>query len=137
MLIEITKDNLPKTKNQLKNMIIDAIKKPAFQTHNDIKISINGTCLQGYITCPFEKLVETFGNPMTGDFDKTDAEWNITFDDGTIATIYNWKNGKNYCGDEGQEIAEITDWNIGGNSKNACAEVYSAVFQQPYGIGME
>ena len=117
-------------------MIIE-IKKPAFQTHNDIKISINGTCLQGYITCPFKKLVETFGNPMTGDFDKTDAEWNITFDDGTIATIYNWKNGKNYCGDEGQEIEEITDWNIGGYSRNACVEVYSAVFKQPYGIGME
>ena len=34
-------------------------------------------------------------------------------------TLYNWKNGKAYLGNEGQDIEDITDWNIGGKSKEA------------------
>jgi hypothetical protein len=90
-----------------------------FRTHNDLHVDINGTCLRGYKHATYAKLVDTFGPPTTGDDYKTDVEWHLLFRDGTVATIYNWKNGPAYCGDAGTPIEELTDWNIGGNSGNA------------------
>jgi len=75
----------------------------------------NGTCLQGYLTATYEVLVSKLGDPSDGYDDyKSDAEWHLEFEDGSVATIYNWKNGKNYCGDEGLSLEEITEWHIGG-----------------------
>jgi hypothetical protein len=100
-------------------------------THNDKheNINTNLTHLQGAITCTFAQLVATFGNPMKDGFDdyKSDAEWEVQFEDGTVATIYNYKNGKNYCGDQGQEVWEITQWNIGGHVPDAVGNVRQAV----------
>jgi len=90
-----------------------------FHTHNDLHVDINGTCLRGYKHATYAQLVDTFGPPTTGDDYKTDVEWHLLFPDGTVATIYNWKNGPAYCGDAGTPIEELTDWNIGGNSGNA------------------
>jgi len=79
-----------------------------------------GTYLQGHIDTTYENIVSVLGKQHhNGDDYKTDAEWNIKFEDGTIATLYNWKNGKNYCGDEGCELEDITEWNIGGHSPRA------------------
>ena len=79
-----------------------------------------GTYLQGHIDTTYENIVSVLGKQHhNGDDYKTDAEWNIKFKDGTIATLYNWKNGKNYCGDEGLDIEDITEWNIGGHSPRA------------------
>ena len=83
----------------------------------------NGTHLQGYITADYFKLVKLFGEPGCGDDYKTDAEWSVKFDDGTIATIYNWKNGKNYCGSDGQAVESIRNWNVGGFNSNAVARI--------------
>ena len=33
-----------------------------------------------------------------------------------VATIYNWKNGKNYLGAQGLKTEDILIWNIGGES---------------------
>ena len=100
-----------------------------FETHNDNpKVedeACNGTCLQGEITASYEDLVEAFGEPTEGDEYKTDAEWCVKFADGTIATVYNWKNGLNYCGPaEGTQTRKITDWHIGGFSLDAVARVH-------------
>jgi len=79
-----------------------------------------GTYLQGHIDTTYENIVSVLGKQHhNGDDYKTDAEWNIKFEDGTIATLYNWKNGKNYCRDEGLDIEDITEWNIGGHSPRA------------------
>lgn len=79
-----------------------------------------GTHLQGHIDTTYENIVSVLGKQHhNGDDYKTDAEWNIKFEDGTIATLYNWKNGKNYCRDEGLDIEDITEWNIGGHSPRA------------------
>lgn len=88
-----------------------------YKTHNDKNISCNMTCLQGYIKADYNKLVELFGEPTEGDGYKIDAEWMLEFEDGTVATIYNWKNGRNYCGHEGDPVEIITDWHIGGHNK--------------------
>lgn len=96
-------------------------------THNDTFIEVNGTHGQGQIPCSYTTLVKTFGEPFTAFMDKVDAEWTIRFEDGTVATIYNWKNGKNYMGAEGLELSEIGIWNIGGFSKKAVEAVNNAV----------
>jgi major membrane immunogen (membrane-anchored lipoprotein) len=77
--------------------------------------NIDMSSLQGYIETSYADLVGCFGL-HDDDYDdyKSDANWTITFADGVVATIYNWKNGKNYCGEEGLELADITHWHIGG-----------------------
>ena len=83
-------------------------------------VEINGTSLMGRIEADYAELVRAFGEPNSeGDTTKSDAEWAWQFEDGTVATIYNWKNGKNYCGEYGQEVENIKNWNIGGYSKHA------------------
>ena len=57
-----------------------------------------GGCLQGEVITSFKDLVRIFGeNYHNGDDYKVDAELDIKFEDGVIASIYNWKDGKNYC----------------------------------------
>jgi hypothetical protein len=83
-----------------------------------------GTSLQGHLTATYAELVELFGKPhdFFDDF-KCDAEWYIEFDDGTVATIYNWKNGRNYCGPDAPPVEAITHWNVGGHNENALDRV--------------
>lgn len=85
---------------------------------NDFSLA-SGTCLQGRVLTSYDKLVKAFGKPGPGDEYKTDAEWVVRFEDGEIATVYNWKNGKSYCGPNGYEIEDIPEWNIGGKSRRA------------------
>ena len=77
-----------------------------------------GTSLQGIIQIDYDALVKVFGEPHCDDGYKTDAEWGFDFD-GVIATIYNWKNGKNYCGTDGLETKDIVKWHIGGFNNKA------------------
>jgi hypothetical protein len=77
---------------------------------------VNMTSLQGYIQTSYADLVGCFGEPTCdGDGYKVDAEWIVTFADGVVATIYNYKTGRNYCGEEGQDVEDITQWHIGGH----------------------
>ena len=87
--------------------------------------NVGGTFLQGYIKASYEQLVKTFGEPHdpNGDNYKTDVEWAFEFADGTIATLYNWKNGKNYLGAEGLELNDIYEWHVGGFSEKAVAKL--------------
>tara|TARA_A100000172_G_scaffold79481_1_gene66673 strand:- start:390 stop:695 length:306 start_codon:yes stop_codon:yes gene_type:complete len=88
--------------------------------------NVGGTFLRGYIKASYENLVTVFGEPHdpNGDNYKTDVEWAFEFADGTIATLYNWKNGKNYLGEaEGLELDDIYEWNVGGNSDKAVSKL--------------
>ncbi|UOF82029.1 hypothetical protein [Caudoviricetes sp.] len=77
--------------------------------------AISGTSLQGYIETTYKDLVKAFGNPDIGpnvlERDKTTCEWGLLFDDGTVATIYDWK--VNYT------PTESYYWHIGGKSEKA------------------
>jgi|ERR1035437_526899 hypothetical protein len=86
-----------------------------FKTHNQKEIKTGGTSLMGYVNVGYKKLKKVFGEPTESDGYKSDAEWEIEFEDETIATIYNYKDGKNYLGEDGIDTAKITDWHIGGN----------------------
>ena len=94
----------------------------------------NGAHLQGYLNADYRELVEVFGEPIRYEADgtshlnnKIDAEWRLKFQDGTIATIYNYKNGVNYMGAEGLRLMEIQKWNVGGNSERAVERVKTEV----------
>ncbi len=84
-------------------------------THNEGDIDVHGTSSQGDLFgVRFSQLVAAFGKPNGGDEYKSDAEWDIEFSCGTIATVYNWKDGKNYNGDMGLDVDDITHWHVGG-----------------------
>ena len=95
-----------------------------FITHNEKDIDVNGTHFQGYIDITYDKLVKIFGEPTSGDEYKVDAEWLIEFKNGIVATIYNYKDGKNYNGNSGLEKEDITNWHIGGYDQKAVDLVY-------------
>lgn len=85
---------------------------------------IDGTSLQGYIDITYEELCKKLGKPnMEGDPYKVDAEWGIKFSDGTVATIYNYKTGRRYLGNEGLDVEDICDWHIGGRDKSIVERV--------------
>ncbi len=70
---------------------------------------------------PYREIVAVFGKQNAkNDGYKTDAEWEINTPAGK-GTIYNYKDGKNYLGEKGCIIENITDWHIGGENKE-CAE---------------
>jgi hypothetical protein len=77
-----------------------------------------GTGLVGNITTTYAELVEKFGEPNRGG-DKTTVEWALEFEDGTVATIYDWKY---------QETPmHRVKWNIGGKSVEAVHRVYEVM----------
>lgn len=75
---------------------------------NDIPYS--GTCLQGYVVTTYDKIVEVLGEPIT-DIEKSTAHWNIQAPDGTVATIYDWKEWMTPVGEY--------EWHIGGHGPKA------------------
>jgi hypothetical protein len=75
-----------------------------------------GGSLIGYLTADFEKLVEILGEDyVEGGDGKTQANWDVYFEDGSHATIYDWKH---YSPLEG-----ITEWNIGGEDASVVPKV--------------
>lgn len=83
-----------------------------FVTHNeDPFIDADGTHLQGYIAAHFDEMVYIFGDPDLEGSDKVDCEWTLRFEDGTVATIYNWENIGNFDTN--------TEWHVGGHSGRA------------------
>lgn len=83
-----------------------------------------GTSLQGHITTTMRELNSVFGEPtFYYPGDKVTVEWEHTFDDGTVVTIYDWKRY-----DDGvPEMDEIMEYNIGGFNKDAAEKVKMAV----------
>lgn len=80
-----------------------------FQTHNDLPdLEKKNLAYAGQLMLSYEQLIERFGEPKLSGYDgaKTKAQWVIAFDDGMLATIYDWK-------EYSKETDEITDWHIG------------------------
>ena len=75
------------------------------------------TCLNGEFTADYARLLAVLGDPTypTGDDYKTDIEWVLDTPLGR-ATVYNYKDGKNYCGREGTPTHKLTDWHVGGET---------------------
>ena len=74
----------------------------------------DGTSLQGYVQAYYHQVVEVFGEPEAGG-DKTTVEWCLSFEDGTVATIYDWKEYETPMG--------LHRWHIGGRNYKAVDRV--------------
>lgn len=73
---------------------------------------MTGSSLKGYIETKYADLVSVFGAPYYGpddEGDKITCEWVITFRDGKVATIYDWKVGE-------VTPTDLYDWHVGGTS---------------------
>lgn len=65
--------------------------------------NVTGTCLQGTINTSYDRLVDLFGEPTQLEADgKVQVEWAVKFTDGTLATIYDWKEEKT--------VSAVTEW---------------------------
>jgi len=83
-----------------------------------------GSCLKGYLTATRRKIESVFGSPLEfGEGDKVTTEWVVEFEDGTIATIYDWKRYE----DGAPELDENCVWNIGGYSMDAVKALKKAL----------
>ena len=83
----------------------------------------NMTGLRGEFPITFAELVEIFGKPDVGpnaDLDKTSCEWALQFEDGTVATIYDWKCGR------WTPMGEY-EWHIGGYDAEAYTHVVDTI----------
>ena len=92
-----------------------------FITSQQQPIETAGSHLIGVVVASYDMIKTAFGNPC-GAFDdyKSQVEWEIQFEDGTIATIYDWKEGDCYHGEgQGTHFSKVTEWHIGGFNQKA------------------
>ncbi len=87
-------------------------------TTNNPTTDVNGTSLQGYVRTNFSNIESKLGPALDGS-DKTTAEWYLEFEDGTVATIYDWK----------EESTPLSDynWHIGGHDPSIVDKVGEAL----------
>lgn len=101
------------------------MKKNSFNFSNNADTC--GTSLIGCVNISFDNLVEVFGKPnfdsLSGD-DKVRIEWSIKFKDGTVATIYDWKN---YGRSNDWVKKNEKEWHIGGKSEKAFTNVVAEI----------
>jgi hypothetical protein len=77
----------------------------------------NGSSLRGFVKTTYDALVDALGEPITGRSGdgKTNCEWILKFNCGSIATIYDWKMST--------VPTEEYDWHIGGKGIDVVRKV--------------
>jgi hypothetical protein len=99
--------------------------------------NLDDTCLQGYLEATFPEIAAVFGEPARdGCESKITFRWIITFSDGTVATIYDYKIGTAWAGPAGLtpgaiRRGAILDWTVGGSCKRAVWLVRQALTAGP------
>ena len=71
----------------------------------------------------YNEIKNKFGNPTyseTSGDEKVQAEWDIKFDNGVRATIYDYKQYD-------LPPEDVTEWSVGGNSPHSAYEVYKVM----------
>lgn len=86
---------------------------------------LNNTWLQGHlIRTSYDRLVSILGEPNGPTDDRTRACWLLVFDDGTFASIYDYRDGG--------PLAEVDWWSVGGRTKLALDHVQDIVPQETF-----
>jgi hypothetical protein len=76
---------------------------------------VGATHFRGYVEAAYEHIVAEFGDPVGGSADgKTQVEWRTVFEDGTVATIYDYKCD---CDPRRHRL-----WHVGGEPDSAAVE---------------
>lgn len=90
---------------------------------NTIEAATYGTHLVGYVETQYDTLVRVFGEPtMEGGIDdKSFCQWNLEFEDGTVATIYDWKEDVLPTG--------LYNWHVGGRTTEALTMVLDTLHE--------
>jgi hypothetical protein len=84
---------------------------PKFKFTSNPHASLNGTSFHNIeLRAPIERLVELFGEPITGCDSKTKHEWILEGSDGSVVSLYDYK----YDG------AREGYWHVGGRTVGAC-----------------
>lgn len=83
------------------------------------RIDISQTSFVGKLGASYADLKRVFGNPDQIDNDKSKVMWCIRFEDGEVATIYDWKQDK--------PAKDVMSWHIGGKSSVVIDRITSAV----------
>lgn len=92
-----------------------------FRVTNNYR-DVSMTSLMGEVNTTYARLVEVFGQPLSGSGDgKVNSEWIIKFANGEVATIYDWKMPETPTDDY--------DWHIGGHKRWVVAQVAALVAQ--------
>lgn len=86
---------------------------------NNTKIESSGSGFVGELNTTYDELVAVFGKPTFSDVcNKVTVQWVLEFEDGTVATIYDYKMDETPKG--------IYAWHIGGFSATAAVRVHAA-----------
>lgn len=98
-------------------------------SHNKVSdINTDDVKFQGVIDANYNDLVKVFGEPLEGDKYMTDAQWKLklVIDKDTTHSLllYNFKNGKNYLGDDGLAVERIPNWNVSSSEPEVNASGY-------------
>lgn len=93
--------------------------------YTSASIDASGTWLQGKMNATKEAIEAVFGGQTHSfdSFEKVTTEWVIAFDDGLIATIYDWKRYEQGA----PRLNERYMWHIGGASDAVVARVIGAM----------
>lgn len=104
---------------------------PSLDEYDDTPIciehepNVSGTSLQGNVLAGYGELFDAFGSPdywsdvcYEDGGDKVNCEWCLRVD-GVPVTIYAWKEDKKYT--------KVTDWHVGGHTKEAHDRVKEAL----------
>lgn len=83
----------------------------------------SGSCLQGYIETTYDNIVEHLGEPTRTFGHKTNAEWAVEFDDGLVASLYDWKLNNLPTG--------LYRWHVGGHNDVVVSRLAS-ILDAPY-----
>ncbi len=88
--------------------------------------------LQGYVTASYATIVKLLGAPNSSFIDdfKMDVEWLVQTPDGP-ASIYNWKPEL----PPGIAVEKITDWHVGGESRDVVQHVVDALTTATHAAG--
>ena len=104
-----------------------------FKTGNDLDATGIGSSLQGYVTTTRAALIERFGMPTYTDNsenEKVTTEWVIKYENGVIATIYDWKRYE----EGAPALNEIYEWHIGGYNELAVTQVQKTLASAPISL---
>ena len=89
--------------------------------------TIEGTGKRATMFAHYEDIVRVYGKPILNrEYGKVDVHWIVETDAG-LATIYNYKDGKAYLGDEGLDYRDIKSWSIGAKSDDAAQEIIEQI----------